>query len=77
MVMVSPPVGFIDFGPPAPIPQLHLIATGGRDEIAPARMISTLKASWNAAAAFEVIPRADHFYAGFLKTIEDTIAARI
>jgi hypothetical protein len=77
MVMVSPPVAFIDFGPPAPIPRLNLIVTGDRDDIAPARMIAALKASWNPAAAFEVIPGADHFYTGFLKTLEDKIAAHI
>jgi hypothetical protein len=77
MVMVSPPVAFIHFDPAAPIPSLRLIVTGGRDEIAPARMISTYKAQWNAAAAFEVIPEADHFYSGFLKTLEDTLAAHI
>jgi alpha/beta superfamily hydrolase len=77
MVMVSPPVGFIDFGPLEPIPGLHLIVTGDRDDIAPAQMISTFRASWNPAAAFEVIAGADHFYAGALKTLEDTIAVHI
>jgi hypothetical protein len=75
MVMVSPPVAFIDFGPPTPIPNLHLIVTGSRDEIAPPVMIDRARARWNPAAAFEVIPGADHFYSGYLKTVEDTIAA--
>ena len=77
MVMVSPPVAFIEFDPPAPIPNLRLIVTGGRDDIAPARMISTHRAQWNPDAAFEVIPDADHFYTGLLKTLEDTLAAHI
>jgi uncharacterized protein len=77
MLMVSPPVAFISFDPPTPIPSLRLIVTGGRDDIAPARLISTCKPQWNPAAAFEVIPDADHFYTGFLKTLEDTIAAHI
>jgi hypothetical protein len=77
MLMVSPPVAFMSFDPLAPIPTLHLIVTGGRDDIAPARMISTYKNQWNPAAAFEVLPDADHFYTGFLKTLEDTIAAHI
>jgi len=77
MVMVSPPVAFINFDPPAPIPNLRLIVTGGRDDIAPALMISTCKARWNPATSFEVIPNADHFYTGLLKTLEDTLAAHI
>jgi alpha/beta superfamily hydrolase len=77
MVMVSPPVAFINFDPPAPIPNLRLIVTGGRDDIAPAPMISTCKACWNPATSFEVIPNADHFYTGLLNTLEDTLAAHI
>jgi hypothetical protein len=77
MVMVSPPVAFMSFDPPAPIPNLRLIVTGGRDDIAPARMISSYHPQWNPAVIFEVIPDADHFYSGFLKTLEDTIAAHI
>jgi hypothetical protein len=77
MVMVSPPVAFMDFGPPVAIERLSLIVTGGRDEIAPPAMIDRCRARWNPAAAFEVIPGADHFYTGFLKTLEDKIAAHI
>jgi hypothetical protein len=77
MVMVSPPVAFMNFGPPVAIESLRLIVTGGRDEIAPVDMIGRRRARWNPAAAFEVIPAADHFYTGFLKTLEDRIVAHI
>jgi alpha/beta superfamily hydrolase len=77
MVMVSPPVAFMDFGPPVAIERLSLIVTGGRDEIAPPALIDRCRARWNPAAAFEVIPGADHFYTGFLKTLENMIAAHI
>jgi alpha/beta superfamily hydrolase len=77
MVMVSPPVAFIDFGPPAAIERLSLIVTGSRDEIAPPAMIAGYRSAWNPTAAFEVIPGADHFYTGFLKILEDKIAAHI
>ncbi|MCU0591552.1 MAG: alpha/beta hydrolase [Desulfobacterales bacterium] len=77
MLMVSPPVAFMSFDPPAPIPTLHLIVTGGQDEIAPAHMISTYKNQWNPAAIFEVLPDADHFYTGFIKNLQDAITAHI
>lgn len=77
LVMVSPPVAFMSFDPPAPIPALHLIVTGGRDDIAPARTIATYKDQWNPAAAFEVLPDADHFYTGFIEALEDKISAHI
>ena len=75
MVMVSPPVAFMSFDPAAPIPTLQLIVTGGRDEIAPPRMISTYRNQWNRAAVLEVLPDADHFYAGHFKALEDTIVS--
>src|SRR5512143_3121465 len=77
MVMVSPPVAFMDYGPPASIATLKLIITGGRDEIAPPDLIARYRTHWNQTAAFEVIPGADHFYSGSLKTLEDTIATHI
>jgi alpha/beta superfamily hydrolase len=77
MIMVSPPVVFMDFGPAAPIANLELAVTGGRDDIAPAEAVSTYLSRWNPAAALEVIPEADHFYTGFFRTLENIIAARI
>lgn len=77
MLMVSPPVAFMRFDPPVSIPNLRLIVTGGRDDIAPPRTIATYQPHWNPAAAFEVISDADHFYTGFFKTLEDTISAHI
>jgi alpha/beta superfamily hydrolase len=77
MVMVSPPVAFMDFGPPVAIERLRLIVTGGRDEIAPADKIERFRAGWNPQAAFELIPEADHFYTGCLQTLANKIAAHI
>jgi alpha/beta superfamily hydrolase len=77
MVMVSPPVAFMNFEPAVAIERLSLIVTGDRDEIAPAEMIDRWRTRWNPAAAFEVIPGADHFYTGFLKSLENIVAAHI
>jgi hypothetical protein len=77
MVMISPPVAFISFDLPAPIPSLHLIVTGGRDEIAPPRMISAYRDQWNPGAGFEVLPDADHFYTGHFGALQDTITGYI
>jgi hypothetical protein len=75
LVMVSPPLAFIDFKPLAPLANLHLIVTGSRDEIAPPGLIEAARHTWNTAALFEVIAGADHFYSGFLPALEDIIAA--
>lgn len=76
-VMVSPPLAFIDFGAPMPMPDLHLVVTGSLDEIAPAEMIRRNLPSWNPQAAFEVIESADHFYSGLSLKLEEAIATHI
>jgi|GEM_PF-4141561 len=40
-------------------------------------MIDRARAHWNPTAAFELIAGADHFFSGFLKMLEDRVAARI
>ncbi len=77
MVMVSPPVGFIEFKPLAPLSNLHLIVTGSRDDIAPPRLIEAVRLTWNPGAAFQVIAGADHFYSGYLTALEDRITDHI
>ncbi len=75
MVMVSPPVAFIDFGSISDLGSLRLIVTGSRDDIAPPDLIKKSYAGWNAAAQFEVMDGADHFYAGYLDKLEAILTA--
>jgi len=65
MIMVSPPLAFIDFEPIQEITTLKLVVTGSRDDIAPVHMIQGQLLSWNPAARFEIIPGADHFFSGY------------
>ena len=72
MVMVSPPVAFIDFGDITSIPALGLVLTGSADDIAPAEKVREAMPGWNPDAEFIIIEGADHFYWGFhsdLKTV--------
>ena len=73
MVMVSPPVAFIEFDSVRAIDCLNLIVTGSRDDIAPAEMIRQTYQRWNAAAHFEVIDGADHFYGGYEDKLEEVL----
>ena len=75
MIMVSPPVAFIDFGSISNLGSLGLIVTGSRDDIAPPDLIKKSYGAWNAAAQFEVISGADHFYAGYLDKLAAILAA--
>ena len=70
MVMVSPPVAFIEFKDITDIGSLKFIVTGSRDDIAPASMVEKSYPTWNAAAEFAVISGADHFYGGCESQLE-------
>ena len=73
MVMVSPPVAFLDFGPPQSIPQLKLVVAGSRDEIAPPELIKTILPNWNSSARLEIIEGADHFYGAYTEKLESIL----
>ena len=74
MVMVSPPVAFLDFGSAQPLPQLQLVIAGSRDEIAPPELIQTTLPNWNPGARLEIIEGADHFYGGHTAKLESILA---
>ena len=77
MIMVSPPVAFMDFGPIHEIANLKLVVTGSRDDIAPAHMIQERMPYWNPAAQFEIIPGSDHFFTGYADILASTLMANI
>jgi uncharacterized protein len=70
MIMVSPPVAFIDFKSILNLNSLKLIVTGSRDDIAPADRVEKTYPNWNPTAKFEVISGADHFYGGYIDQLE-------
>jgi alpha/beta superfamily hydrolase len=77
MVMVSPPVAFMDFGAIASLDCLNLIITGSSDEIAPSGLINHLIQKWNPEARFEIIEGADHFYGGNLDRLQAVLGSCI
>ena len=77
MVMVSPPVGFVDFSPVSSIPCLKLVVTGSIDDIAPADRIKNMCPAWNRKAHLEIINGADHFYSGCLDELESVLSSHI
>ncbi|MFC1828771.1 alpha/beta hydrolase [Thermodesulfobacteriota bacterium] len=70
MIMVSPPVGFMDFKNVSPIDCLKLVVSGSRDEIAPPELIEKMLPAWNSDVHFEIIQGADHFYGGYFDRLE-------
>ncbi len=73
MVMISPPVGFIEFENISALTSLKLVVTGSKDDIAPAEQIRDLLPAWNPDAQFEIIDGCDHFYSGHLEELESIL----
>ena len=64
MIMVSPPVNFMDFSFVKHCAKLRIVITGSLDDIAPPDMIAEVLPGWNKEARLRIIEGADHFYAG-------------
>jgi len=73
MMMISPPVGLIEFENVNVLSCLKLVVTGGRDDIAPVNQIRDMLPTWNPDAQFEVIDGCDHFYSGYLEELESIL----
>ena len=77
MVMVSPPVSFVDFSPVGQLSPLDLIVTGSLDDIAPVDQIRTLLPKWKEDAELVTLDGADHFYAGYTDRLEAILREHI
>ena len=73
MLMISPPVGFIEFENISTLSCLKLVITGSRDDIAPVHQIHDLLPAWNPEAQFEIIDGCDHFYSGHLDRLQSIL----
>jgi hypothetical protein len=76
-MMVSPPVGFMDFQSISAMSDLKLVIAGSRDDIAPVDIIRKTLPVWNPDARFELIDGADHFYGGYLDQLESVLSSSI
>ncbi|MBU1168441.1 MAG: prolyl oligopeptidase family serine peptidase [Proteobacteria bacterium] len=77
LVLVSPPVDFIEFEMISNISTLNLVISGGRDEYASCEHIKKQLKNWNKSAIFIEIPGADHFYTGELGLLQKTLEERL
>jgi hypothetical protein len=75
MIMISPPVAFMDFNSVGLIPQLQLVIAGSQDQIAPPTVIENMLPTWNPTAHLEIIGGADHFYIGHTGKLESVLTA--
>lgn len=77
MIMVSPPVNFLDFSFLKYSPKIRLVIAGSEDDIAPPAMIKDMIPVWNSEAGFNIIKGADHFYWGKTGELEAIIGGLI
>lgn len=77
MVMVSPPVDFIDFSPVVSVPSLSLVITGEHDEYASPEKVRGLIDSMNPDAEFIIIDDADHFYGYQVNELKEELTDRL
>jgi len=75
LIMVSPPVSFIDFSFLEYSPRIKLVICGTRDDIAEYKRVEKMLPKWNEQAVFRVIQGADHFYSGYEEELIDIIGA--
>lgn len=77
MIMVSPPVNFLDFSFLEYSEKIRLVIAGSEDDIAPPAMIKDMIPVWNPEAVFNIIKGADHFYRGKTGEIEAIVGGLI
>jgi uncharacterized protein len=71
LIMVSPPVSFIDFSFLQYSPKIKLVICGTRDEIAEYKKVEKMLPKWNDQAVSRVIQGADHFYSGYEEELKE------
>jgi hypothetical protein len=74
LLLVSPPVAFLDFSAVGFLAPLRLVIAGAQDQFAPPERIRALLPTWNLEARFKVVPGADHFYWGYTEELETILA---
>lgn len=73
LIMVSPPVGLLNFDGLSADSRVRLVITGDKDEIAPPKAVEEKVPDWNSEATYLIVPDADHFFNGKTDAIEAII----
>lgn len=74
MLMVSPPVAFMDFRKISTLDTLDFVVTGSKDDIAPPQAVKKKLSIWNPETRMKTVSGADHFYSRHLDTLTGLIS---
>lgn len=73
IILVAPPVAFLDFSDIRSISGLHAVIVAQSDEYAPVDRVKTQLTHWSETAALSVISSADHFFNSGVSDLQQTI----
>ncbi len=77
LILVSPPVDFLDFQSVDILEPLKLVTVGSNDEYASIDHLKNVVPTWNIKAKMEIVSGADHFYSGFTHDLENIVSSNI
>ncbi len=64
VVMVSPPIDFLQFNEETSTDHLFLVVVGSDDQFVSSDRLVSVVSRWNSSAKLEIVLGADHFYSG-------------
>jgi len=76
-IMISPPVGMMDFGFLETNRKIALVVVGACDEFAPLDLVQELVPRWNPSAVLRVVKGANHFYMTNIQELQSIIEESI
>lgn len=77
IMLVAPPVAFLDFSDIRSISGLHAVIVGQLDEYAPVDRVQTQLARWSDTVELTVLSSADHFFNSGISDLEQTISEHL
>jgi hypothetical protein len=74
IILVAPPVAFLDFSDIRSISGLHAVIVGQSDAYAPVDRLQSQLPHWSKTAALSILSSADHFFNSGISDLEQTIS---
>ena len=73
IIMVSPPVSFLEFPDLSDNPKIELVIVGTRDDFVDLNTLRATLRTWSPTAQLRVVEGADHFYTGKLAELREAL----
>ncbi|MCG8333417.1 MAG: alpha/beta hydrolase [Proteobacteria bacterium] len=77
LILVSPPIDFMQFDESLRMDNLDIVVAGSNDDFASATRLESVVKKWNVNTHYQVIPGADHFYSGHFSHLADALSKHL